>query len=1165
MDADLEQSLEQFFEQTRDFGIKKLDKFLSNLRNEKPDFARAILFKLQKDEDKLISSNQLTLDRVKKIKQFLLQQKSKSSIEETIKNDIEQNYQHLTAEERSKLIEQALTKFRETEERKKTEKKQKKEKRKLQTEKTDEELLNIFKENLGKQLSHKSPEERETRMKEEIEKYKKNLARRHKSVEQLVEDEKLNIAKELIKTINENVKSEELKDLIEDYFSSLQATRLKLDEDMVLVPDENKKDTVARAEEKKDGDPSEITQFWEDVCQIYDENIELGKLKRTRNEDRYHTLFTKLYNQMFSLIVKTVEVRYSEEDNEGKKEMQDHLEKKYGTMLRDIFEEHNKLESKKTDIFNKQYEQAVKQFRTNLEDGKIFNQRMEEKRKELEEIKYNDSPESMNALRKVLIEQAIKSKKEFLGIVDEQDVRNFEANKEKMRTFEPGKEPIVNALPPVKEEEYDEEQNDNEQNKKSDKKEKPEFTHDHPGFVNHESLAKSNFKDMDYYYKARTFYLQNPQHLKPYINLLYWDSAIKAVIPSSEDIQKINEQDDKAEQKRAIARQKRLEERKRVADEKLELEKINNELTQLQTYIDDGKLTLEEANEQAKPLIARRDIINPPQKSPEQLLADFSVEVRERFAKIENVYFEKKNIISAELAEYAKLVKREITKDRKLREERAERLDELKKNPAYQIKGQPNMSKINEELERYFKIREKELNDYFIPHGIDPKEHDDVSIKNARTVFADYNKHKNTEAWKSMDADMKIEYMRAKYPAFYDSFPIIVKFMVQQDKFEIEAFKRFLEKCRTNVAEKGANPYSTQIPKKGTRRLTASEEKWLENQAYYARYLVEEYRKNPKHHAGERDSKGKLKRQAPSRLSEKEGKWIFTTQLDALRKEMMDFRQNFEKVAEELKEKHDDNDMKLIMEYIEGIKEGKYELTEEEQENIAFAVEQIVGRTEELKKKIKQVKTESTQELVNVDRDNFPVQDEEQEKKEKEEKKKEEKERKEREQQIRKANKARIVKLHRKAKQGPLSGAEKEEYHKLKQYFGLIENIPEERVKKNKLDAQIGCHCLQHWCQDCNKPLTVGEQRKYDDLVKLIEKKSPESCDIYECFIRRRPTSEMTIKEYAGGYLQPYSVRQFLNNRTFDINGTKLESVNGLKTYGGFYKKEISIFQSSSK
>jgi hypothetical protein len=1134
MNNDQENYLKDLFFSIRENNDSELTKVISDIRKEKPETLRLILFKLQKDKDVLISEKILTANFIRRLRNIILKSKSHSEIIEIISNDVRKHFSSLPKDELNAKIKEAITAYETEIAKKKKKTRKEKTRRKEKSKKTDPELIAEFTTNLEKQLAHKSPEERKKRVEEDVKRYKETLARRNKSVDQLIKDEESEITKKINEFLDSKKLDEQYQDLLKEYLESILAARIKFSEDIV-VPTDSKTSTP---EDKSDPLKEEMTKFTTDLQATYTLGV--------KNEVENKKLFQALTDDLKSLIVKIVNLKYLNEDLAGKNEAIEHLLNKHTSNLTNIFEEYDGYQKERAKLFKEHFERTIKLYKDGLEDTKVFNQRMDEKRKELEEIKYGDTVEGLDKMRKILIEVSIKAKKEFLGVVNEDDAKNFQANKEKMRTFEPGKEPIVNTIAPIedpnaKEEEEVDLDETNPVSSNDDKK----FEHNRPEFISHESITRSNFRDMGYYYRARKFFNDHPDKLKPYINLLYHDTAIQAIAqPTEEEIKVIDERDALKAKKREEAKENRAKERVRIEAETAELKSIDEQLIQLQTYIDDGKLTIDEANERAETLITRRNILCPPEKTPEQLLTEYSVEMREKYSKIENVQFERKSIISMELSEYSKLVKREIARDRKLREERLEKTNELKKDRKYMLvynedvsKIKYNTSKITDDVNDYIKRREKELNEYFITHGVDPKEHDDVSIRNARTVFADYTKQKVTDAWKSMDPDMKIEYMRAKYANFYDAFPIVVKFMVQQDKFEVEAFKRFLEKCRTNVAEKGANPYSTQIPKKGTRRLTASEEKWLENQAFYAQYLVEEYRKR---HG--------------QRLGNTEGNWLRQRQYDALRKEMMDFRQNFEKVAEELKGKHDDNDMKLIMEYLDQMKSGQCDLTPEEQENIAFAVEQIVKKKEDLKKKIKDVETDVKQDLVDIESKQNDLKEDDEPEKPKSKSKPKSNEELEIEalQAERKANKTRLLKIHKKNKAGQkLTFEEREEFVKLKKYFGYYEE--EKKEKTDKLSETLGCNCLHYRCAKCTVPLTKEEQQNYQSKIKAIKSKPSDTRTIHEAFIVKSPSKDTVLQEYAGGYLEPVSVRQFLTRGDFTIHGDNIHHINANRKYGGFW------------
>jgi len=361
----------------------------------------------------------------------------------------------------------------------------------------------------------------------------------------------------------------------------------------------------------------------------------------------------------------------------------------------------------------------------------------------------------------------------------------------------------------------------------------------------------------------------------------------------------------------------------------------------------------------------------------------------------------------------------------------------------------------------------------------------------------------------------------------------------------------------------GSNPYANNMPKRGTKRLTPNEEKWLENQAWYVQYLTEEYRQR-----------------VGQRLTTHEANWIRNKQLEALRAEMMDFRSNFEKVAEKLKDTHNENDEKLLLKYLEQVKNGETELTPEEQENIAFAVEQVVKKREELKAKVAEAMKASEKELVDVDsgagagadvagadvagagadNDDTP---------------KAEKPvqapapapapaptapappKQKTESELRAEQREQFVKLNKKSRKRALSKEEQVEHARLKSAI-MKEDKKIEDAKEfanNLAKATGGCTCLKHQCDKCTGALTKTEESQYKAKVGEIKSKHPKNWNIYEAFIMKSPSKDTVLVEYAGGYLEPGSVRQFIKDGTFTINGDKLELINKNKKYGGFHPR----------
>jgi hypothetical protein len=847
---------------------------------------------------------------------------------------------------------------------------------------------------------------------------------------------------------------------------------------------------------------------------------------------------------------KTIDQLVEDEKADISKTITEFIEKKYP----------DKTEAEKKKMFDEHFEKNVKLCKEGFEDTKVFNKRMDEKRREFEEIKYSNTVEGLDKMRKRLVDLCIHQRKKFLGILDEETP---EQNNDTMRTFEPGKGPRVNVIPNEEPDSDDEkvtlEPNDIRPidvasvatdatvNTTETKAPAAASEHNRTEYISHESLAKSNFKDLEYYYKARKFYRENPEHLEPYVNMLFWASKIDVMEVTEADKKAIDEEDVKLEEARQEQKAKRRAAKELARKTREEIMEIDEQLKLLAGELNESKITEVEYIERSKPLMERRDILEPPAKTPEEQLQEYALEMREKYSKIEHVRVERAGIINMELQDYAKILKREIGRDRKLTNERAEKTAELTEQykKQYGRRALNLQSHVEKEVDEYMQVRARELNEFFIQHGVDPREHDNVSINNAKIMHADYLKQSTTEVWKSMEAEMKQEYFKAKYPQFFDAFPIVVKFMIQQGKFEIVAFKRFLEKCRTNVAV-GSNPYANNMPKRGTKRLTPNEEKWLENQAWYVQYLTEEYRQR-----------------VGQRLTTHEANWIRNKQLEALRAEMMDFRSNFEKVAEKLKDTHNENDEKLLLKYLEQVKNGETELTPEEQENIAFAVEQVVKKREELKAKVAEAMKASEKELVDVDEVAGAGADEVNDDTPKVEKPAPPAPpapappKQKTESELRAEQREQFVKLNKKSRKRALSKEEQAEHARLKSVI-MKEDKKIEDAKEfanNLAKATGGCTCLKHQCDKCTGALTKTEESQYKAKVGEIKSKHPKNWNIYEAFIMKSPSKDTVLVEYAGGYLEPVSVRQFIKDGTFTINGDKLELINKNKKYGGFHPR----------
>ena len=144
----------------------------------------------------------------------------------------------------------------------------------------------------------------------------------------------------------------------------------------------------------------------------------------------------KKYKEILNKRNKSIDELVNDEKADLEKQINEYIEKHHA----------DKSDEEKKKLFEEHLVKNLKSYKENLEDAKIFNKRIEEKRKEFEEIKYNNNFEGMDKMRSKLIEISIRQKREFLGLQDENS-NDFEIKKNNMRTFEPGKGPILSCSP----------------------------------------------------------------------------------------------------------------------------------------------------------------------------------------------------------------------------------------------------------------------------------------------------------------------------------------------------------------------------------------------------------------------------------------------------------------------------------------------------------------------------------------------------------------------------------------------------------------------------------------------------------------------------------------------------------------------------------------------
>lgn len=143
----------------------------------------------------------------------------------------------------------------------------------------------------------------------------------------------------------------------------------------------------------------------------------------------------------------------------------------------------------------------------------------------------------------------------------------------------------------------------------------------------------------------------------------------------------------------------------------------------------------------------------------------------------------------------------------------------------------------------------------------------------------------NYQEFQKMNDSQKIDLVKSNFKEFYTEFPIVSRYMVCLIRYRRKAFKKMLLKCKnTNIGND----------------KTSNEDKWIERQADYVRYLWEECQ--------------------TSRFPRKESDAVWKRAFDSLKDE---FKQ-FNKLHETTEEKVTKNDNRYKSELLTELKDKIY-------------------------------------------------------------------------------------------------------------------------------------------------------------------------------------------------------------------------------------------------
>lgn len=295
----------------------------------------------------------------------------------------------------------------------------------------------------------------------------------------------------------------------------------------------------------------------------------------------------------------------------------------------------------------------------------------------------------------------------------------------------------------------------------------------------------------------------------------------------------------------------------------------------------------EETNQKTESVILETD-------STDTLIKKYKLEM---IKKYDNPHIMKKmvkNLINIELKNSAPKLRTDIELKYKLKDERKEKEKEWSKRKLYKN----NNSLLQSNLDKYIEKRRRTLQGTFNP-GSDPDKDDKKAMADAEQIWRDVNRESksNPGKWNSLSDKNKLEpFTKGVYKNFYEAYPLIVKYMVYKLQYHPKAFRRFLEKCRTNTPNKDAKK----------RKKGEVMEYWQENQAWYCRFLYEEYRK-AKNLPVNMKTAGK----------------IFADSYEMLRKEKSKFESNFDETKKKLDDEIAVNYREKINDIIDKLKNNE--------------------------------------------------------------------------------------------------------------------------------------------------------------------------------------------------------------------------------------------------
>jgi hypothetical protein len=211
-------------------------------------------------------------------------------------------------------------------------------------------------------------------------------------------------------------------------------------------------------------------------------------------------------------------------------------------------------------------------------------------------------------------------------------------------------------------------------------------------------------------------------------------------------------------------------------------------------------------------------------------------------------------------------------------------------------------------LKQQSKINQRKKKNDDSSNVIKPKlseeDKNDPNIKCANDLWVDLKKRVASDpTFAELPDKEKVEIFQNGenkiYKEFYNTYPIVCRYMICMGQFSNIAFKRFLEKCKN--MEK-------------TLSKEDKEEQWVMRQADYVRYLWEAYQKN--------------------RFDINEAKYVWKHAYETLSKELKDFKNMHDKTEEKLKAEEKYNKSALVKELVKRVANGDQKLSGDSEQHL---------------------------------------------------------------------------------------------------------------------------------------------------------------------------------------------------------------------------------------